>query len=796
MTWPFENDTSKVVALLARRSLQADKRRNVFVVLTIALTTALLSGMLFVVSAGQRELEADIRGQYQAVVVDCTQAEIDHLAAQPEIEQWGLSQSYGTVRYQDSNLLVEYADENWMVLGKKPSFTGQMPTKANEILVEQAFLEYFGLPQQTGQAIRLDLGSGEQDYIITGILQAENTSRLFSVVVSRAFVEQQAAGEPVFEFRFRFIGADRADVEALRADIAAFLASNGIEDGRVFYSSNYFDMQGFRNDSDRIYLLIAAVFLTACGLVIYSIFYISVCGKLREYGRLKVIGATPRQIKKVIRRESMWLSLRSIPVGLLVGGIAAFIGNPAYWDWLGNLPVVVVTILFTEIVVLLSTSAPVRLAAKVSPIEAVRTSGYQADVSAKNTRRPGKHISPGMLARMNFQRSPKKAVLTLVSLSMTGVFLLCAATLLHSINANNMAASSMGDGCNYAIQWGADIDKLAEASKNNPLTLELREKILAVDGVESLTVHSGTGIYATLPNGTSDDFEVHVLNRQEMAQYLPEDALIEGTTDYDRLMQENGLVITDSSEQFFQTYWDYTPKIGDVITLKPYGGEEMDFTILGIADGNFVAENGTGMALFTLPEDAARQLYPDVENMEIIWNVFTTEDTDALRQELFSLLEDPLLDIISRSDYALQMEVYLKGTQALIYGLLVFLFLFSLVNLVNTLLTNLFSRQQEFGILQSVGMSGRQLSQMLTMECLYYVAATLLITLVFGGLLGAAAVIVVQNAKIFGMLVYQFPVGEFFVFAAALLLVQILYSVFAVRYMRRQSLVDRIKTME
>lgn len=184
--------------------------------------------MFFIGLASQRKLESEIRGQYQAVVMDTTQAEITHLSTQPEIEQWGLSQDFGTARYQDSNLIVEYADESWMVLGKKPSYVGTFPQAENEILVERAFLDYFGLPQKPGQIIRMNLGNGEQEYTISGILQAENTSRMFSVIVSRAFLEAQADGEPLFEFRFRFEGANRADLDALKADIAAFLTENDI----------------------------------------------------------------------------------------------------------------------------------------------------------------------------------------------------------------------------------------------------------------------------------------------------------------------------------------------------------------------------------------------------------------------------------------------------------------------------------------------------------------------------------------------------------------------------------------
>lgn len=215
---------------------------------------------------------------------------------------------------------------------------------------------------------------------------------------------------------------------------------------------------------------------------------------------------------------------------------------------------------------------------------------------------------------------------------------------------------------------------------------------------------------------------------------------------------------------------------------------------MGIADSKKVTKT-TGIAMFTLPVDLAQQLYPDVENMDRVWNVFTEQDTDSLRKELFSLLDDPRLNIISRSDYGEEFEVALQSVMILIYGLLCFLFLFALVNLVNTLITNLLSRQQEFGVLQSVGMSGRQLSKMLTMECLCYIVVTLVIMLLFGGLIGAFLVVLITKANIVGPLVYQFPIWELLTFAAALLLILVLYSAFAVRYMRRQSLVERIKAM-
>ena len=62
---------------------------------------------------------------------------------------------------------------------------------------------------------------------------------------------------------------------------------------------------------------------------------------------LKVIGATPSQIRRVIRRESFQLSVWSIPFGLLIGAAVGFISNMTYWSWLGNLPAAIGVLIFT-----------------------------------------------------------------------------------------------------------------------------------------------------------------------------------------------------------------------------------------------------------------------------------------------------------------------------------------------------------------------------------------------------------------------------------------------------------------
>ena len=760
MTLPFENDTGPVIKKLASRSIQTDKRRNLFVIVTIALAAALMAAFFCAGAGSDRKLEADIRGQYQAVVVNCDRDTIERLKDCPEVERWGLSQNYGSARYGDSVLTVEYADANWMELGKKPSFTGTLPQAANEILVERAFLDYFEIPAEVGQTIEVNLGNGKQTYTVSGIMDVENDSRMFQLYVSEAFVEEMAQGEPLFEFRLRYTGADSMELEQLKADIAAFLSANDVSEDQIFYSSNYFDMQGFKSGVMKYYIPVAILLLVACAVVIYSIFFISVKGKMREYGRLKVIGTTPKQIRRIVRREGLLLSLCGIPLGLLF----------------------------------LSIHAPVRMAARVSPIEAVRSSGYETATDRKDQK--NHRITPFSMAQMNFRRSRKKTVITLVSLGLTGVFLVTAATVLNSISPEKMAIEAMGDHCNYEVSWmdSGGAEGLPAIARENPLTEELRQELLAIDGVESITSHEVTSATVKFPQ-ESVALKFPVFDREQMEQWLPEENLEQGSADYEELAANNGVVVTDAEDHLLSMFYGYTPAIGDVLTFESMDGKAIEVTVMGIAKPSVTS--GTGAwGLFTLTEELADQLYPDIENREAVWNVHTSEDSDALRASIFSLLENPVLTVFSRADHAASLESQLKMMTRGVYLLLAFLFVFSMVNLVNTLMTNLLARQQELGILQSVGMTGKQVSRMLIAECLWYAGVTVFLSVGIGGILGWIFDYVISSFNIFGELSYQFPLMETVVFVLALLVVTGIFSVVAVRYSKRLSLVERIKTMD
>ena len=794
MTWPFENDTSMVEKKLASRSIKADKRRSVFVILTIALAVCLMGTLCFLYSAQQLKTLDGILGQYQAGCGGLTREEAAWLVDAGKFEKWGCTVEAGTARHEDSALQISYVSQEMIDLMGYGKITGAYPQGENELCVERAFFRYFGLPEEVGQTVALDLGDGEKSYTVTGILEAENDSRIFTVWIPEAAVNVESS----YELRFRFAGSRGMEPDQLRADIEQFFTEMGIPEDRTFYSSSYFGMVDlYLGNGMEVYaaaLLIAVV----CAIVIYNIFYISVMGKMREYGRLKVLGATPKQLKRVVKRERRFLTAIAIPLGLVCAAGIAMITVPGYWSWGDNIRSVVVVSLMTYGTVLIATRKPMAMAGKVSAIEAVRATAYSQQRGPRVSRQLHRRLTMPRLALMNFSRNRKKAFVTALSLSLTGILLLCVSAYANSVDVKEMAQSQFGDRSQYLLQYEDFAGReFVEMQRENPLGRTLREELAALPGVDYVTAYSLTcveipAISAIPGNREHEPFVIRGISQENMAEMYAGSGVLEGTADYRQLLDGDGILVCPSGSALKEIYRT-SYQIGDTVTVSCYNGQSRTYTVMGIVQD---AKIGSSTHFFILPEEELSVLYPEISDFTGYVNLHTEQDSDQLRRAVFGAVSDQRVAISGLDDLSAELERGLQGELARDYGILVFIFVFSLINLANTLITNLLTRQQEFGVFQSVGMSDRQLSNMLSFECLYYVGITLLITLTLGTACSLVVCKIFDQIGMFGTLTYHFPALQVLLFAAALLLVQGVFSACAVRYTRRLSLVERIKAVD
>ncbi len=794
MTWPFENDTSAVEKKLASRSIKADKRRSVFVILTIALAVCLMGTLCFLYSAQQLKTLDGILGQYQAGCGGLTREEVARLVDTGRFEKWGCTVEAGTARHEDGVLQVSYVSPEMIDLMGYGEITGAYPQGENELCVERSFFRYFGLSGEAGQTVALDLGDGEKSYTVTGILEAENDSRIFTVWIPEAAVNTESS----YELRFRFAGSQGMEPDQLRADIERFFAEMGIPEDRTFYSSSYFGMVDlYLGNGMEVYaaaLLIAVV----CAIVVYNIFYISVMGKMREYGRLKVLGTTPRQLKRVVKRERRFLTAIAIPLGLVCAAGIALIAVPGYWSWGDNLRSAVVVSLLTYGTVLIATRKPMAMAGKVSAIEAIRATAYSQQQGPSVSRQLHRRLTMPRLAWMNFSRNRKKAFVTTLSLGLTGILLLCVSAYANSVDVKEMAQSQFGDRSQYLLQYEDFAGReFVEMQRENPLGQDLREELAALPGVDYVTAYSLTcveipAISAIPGNSEHEPFVVRGISQEDMTEMYAGSGVLEGTADYRQLLDGDGILVCPAGgalKEIYRTGY----QVGDTVTLSCYNGQSKTYTVMGIVQD---VQIGSSTHFFILPEEELAALYPDIADFTGYVNLHAEQDSDQLRRAVFGAVSDQRVAVSGLDDLSAELERGLREELARDYGILVFIFVFSLINLANTLITNLLTRQQEFGVFQSVGMSDRQLSNMLSFECLYYVGITLLVTLTLGTACSLVVCEVFDQIGLFGTLTYHFPALQVLLFAAALLLVQGVFSACAVRYTRRLSLVERIKALD
>lgn len=782
--------------------MKADKRRNAFIIITIAFAVSLMMVLALYNLGTDRENRLYLQGRYQGSFINSTSTVFEKLEHNNQIEAVGKEAAMGTSRINDYTLDVYYRDQNALELKGVTDLLGKMPEAENEIIVEQSYLEHLGLPVQLDQTVTLDMPFGKnQTYHVCGIIQSSNASRIYQVIVSDGLYSRYEKAN-CYDLLVRVKNTENMDSETLKLLINEIAEQSGVPEQYVMYSSTYF---GLAEEKSTLELLViigaSSLIVLACSLVIYSLFYISVIGKTHEYGRLRVLGATSVQIKRIVRKESFLLSCAAIPIGVVLGSVLGYCFVPDGWHWMTTLECAVVIALVTEIALKIAVHTPVKKASMVSPIEALRINTTDTPATEK-TRIEHRKITPSSLARMSFARNKKKAILTVLSLGFAGVLLMCAATYLNSTDVESMAKQQFANGDivlsldpanTNAEDRPAGINAL---QTKNPLDEVLEETISDMDGVKNIEFIQGCISNMEFPtpfkDGNSHFFTQIGIPENQYEAFSQ--GLIEGTADRQKLINGKG-VIVDNSAKLLSDYYNYTPQIGDIVKVETADGQWEEFTVMGIGKAPNL---GGDSASFYFPQELLPMMKENVSNFNITCIVDVERDQlTEVENKIFQLAENRGgIEVFSISDIITYLQEEMDNIKMPLYGLVFFIAVFGLISLINTLMTNIISRQQEFGILQSVGLSSKQFSKMLQTECFYYVSGTAILTLTIGTLTGFVLCKVFNQVGTFGTLTYHFPVLEISIYFVALFFILAAYSVFSVRYSKRHPVIERIKTME
>lgn len=793
MTLPFENDTRTIIKRISSRNISANRKRNIFIVLTIALASALLSAIVLYGFGVPQETQKLNQKTAQIVYHAISEQQGQELYNQEEIAWVGEFFHAFSEEINHSTVHFTYANAA-MLKSQSMPYSGDLPTAEDEIVVQESFLDSLGYSDELGQTINIPFSDGTtHDFKLTGILDVKTGDiGRYTAIISKELAEKQSGNNIVMDY---YIGLKNAQnmSEEEAANYANTLAQQlEISDDNVIVRSTYFNLKDENRGSDMLfYFLIGFITFVGSGIVIYSIFYISVASSIRNYGQLRTIGTTKRQIKKMVYREGKMLAAIGIPIGLVIGNVIGYFLVPDGWYWLTTFSVTVGVGLFAFMIVMLSIRTPVKKAAAVSPMEALRYSDYQGKMKESSVLH--RNITPASLAKRNLSRQKTKSILTILSLSLGGVLVVLISTMLISYDGTAEARGKEFPVGEFNIQlnanqsWDTADVSLAGLQQKDLLNADLVNAIEDMDGVTGTKRWYYTD--AEYRVNDYDDNWIYGFSKEDVS--VLRENLIAGTVDYHELVSKNGIIlINDTAENLSlsaqlgdEVEVDFLTKDGQTITKN--------YTIMGIVS-NF--SHPAFNMCFAMPEELMNEACK-MDCSGTISVITETDKADTIEASLNQLIDgnsDLVMDTIEES------ITYYSRNQQLPFGALLIVAIivvcFSFINLVNTTITNFLSRRQEIGMLQAIGLSKRQLMKMLCYEGVLYSAFATLVTLILGAGLGFLCVQAVKTMNPY--FDYSFPWLVILLYLAILLIVQFILISYTTGNLRKQSLVEQIRVTE
>ena len=845
---------TSILRTLSRRSFRANRRRNLVAILAIILTTMMFTS-LFVLSQSMIEnmqqmyiQQAGYSSQLSSSLL--TDEEADAIAAHPAVAEASRSTVVGVAENVSGRQVelraasADYADSALSLPTE-----GRMPENADEIALDTITLDKLGLAHQLGESVHLSWTSAPgsdahetADFILCGVWQGNPAAMASMAWVSEDFaeklsvgVDQNAARESGSILGLTMLHIDLVDDSDPSGTAEKILADTGLSE-RVMLSPNiaYDSAVGQNMLRELLPMAICMVLVFVSGyLIIYNIFQISVAADIRFYGRLKTLGATKRQLKKIIYSQARRLCIVGIPLGLVIGYFLGAVLVPFMITSTGGAATVALdpwifvgAAVFAAVTVRISCLKPARTCGKVSPMEALRYT--DAEPLSRRKRKKSHSASVRAMAWANLGRNRKRTVLVIASLSLGLV-------LLSGIYAKN-ASFDIDKYMSGTVISDFEVEDASIASnfttydpQGTTINSALVEKIGDLDGLEragalyAQVINHEVGesalkniehyynaeerlvvIKATDP-GLYDAYSDMLASGSCTAILYGVDGLVVDTlADAQNVLAGNfdkeafasgGYVVVDAgpaenADEIAPTY-----NVGDSVTLgdKTYEVMAIVRDITPITEGKN-SDTADFLGLY-IPAEDFRAMYPENTLRKYFFDV-AAEDQPAAEQMLLDVQseDDPALSFTSKQTLIDHYKEQTRASTIMAFAISFVIAVVGVLNFVNSMLTAIFSRQKEFAMLQSIGMTRRQLRNMLIGEGLYYAGITLALSYVLSALVVGVGVRLLVAGDWTAS--FHFTLLPLVICTPILLAFAVLIPVCCFKNIEKQSIVERLRAVD
>ncbi|MCI8836371.1 MAG: ABC transporter permease [Ruminococcus sp.] len=826
------------------------------IVMTTVLFTTVFTVGGSMIEKQQKATMRQVGGSAHAGYKYLTQEEYDIVKNDKKLKEVSYRIVVGDARNKELNKLqteVSYYED----LDAKFSFCypeeGHMPEKEDEIVVSDLVLDALGIPCEIGVKVPLVLNVGgktyEKTFTLCGYFQGDRVAQSQVAAVSKEYAAEvaptpttTAMGKSldVSEYAGRIM-ADFNFASSFRLEEqAAELAKRCGFPEEVDTGINWAYMGEMDLETVLLIGSLLLVILVSGYLIIYNIFYINVYHDIRYYGLLKTVGTTGRQLRKIVRRQAYMLSLYGIPLGLLLGIAVGKVLLPLIMNELtftGTTDTEVVlnggifagAALFSFLTVLLGSIRPCRMASRVSPVEAVRYTEGQGEKSGKRKTKKSRRVHPGEMALQNIRRNRKKVVIVVSSLSLALVLLNSIYSFVRGFDMDKFVSNMVVSDFSVADATLDNLSVTFDSIVTDGVTEEFLQDLKEQKGVEEIGNIYMKELFPTFTDEAYTRLEERIFENEETRttlEYLAGEEGIEwiedlreeryidgkvygigeavmeklenpeGTLDWEKFSSGNYVIasrfrtVEEEGVDFFLP--------GERVTVTNEVGETREYEVLAVADMPYscgLHHFGMFDCNYILPEEEYLHFMGEQNPMRTIFNVESSYE-EKMEKWVSDYCENvnPDLTFQSKASIVEEFDSH-KNMYAMAGGLLaLILAMIGILNFVNTMVTSVLSRKQEFAMMEAVGMTGKQLQQMLCFEGGYYAVFTGVCAILLSVFFNMTVVRMVGEGLFF--FTWRFTILPVLACIPVLLLLVVVVPVICHKKLSKESVVERIRLAE
>ncbi|MGL4773577.1 MAG: ABC transporter permease [Clostridium sp.] len=743
---------------MSTRYLKHNKKRTVLTLLGIILSLSLIATIgLFVKSGEKSQIESvkQMTGStFHLGYKTYTDEILSKVSNNPNVERYGIMSSDERIPYGDITLEKHYMNKGATELFKYMIKEGRMPENNSEIAVDEWAKDNIKAGLKIGDAIEVE----GKALIVVGFLKNDESYQREKNCKGITFSDAPENGQLFLEI------GEKADFDESIKTLSSLTKKENL-----IKNDELVRLRSFGSNKS---LIVAAgigvvIVLSATIIVIYNSFQINVAERVKQFGLLRSIGATKKQIKKIVFREATILLMIAIPIGILIS-IGAIYGINFVFKLLlkGDNPISLVTIDpfvllascgITIVGVYISSFIPARFVGSISPLVAVSSRATIKKDRIKRRKYPLlKKIFNYkiVMAIKNITRNPARCQTMILSIVVSSALFITFTSFMEEVFTVKRPGGAY-EIIDLSIQRNSGFGDFTEINNNDEFN-KISDKVNSLGNVERIYKQYNSLMgYIEVPNDKKVKEASNIYKKQRVGDEYKkvidseiktydksalleiEKHLIGGALDLNTMATENGVILVQNGRArdntthklYMGKLTEY--KVNDEIVINA-DGKDLKVKIVGIIkDEIFEREESTNVLNLITSEQVMKNLTgkePQVKDMSI--NLKDKSLDLKTAGEVNNILNAyPSFSLVNFVDINENQRNSMIMIQVLVYGFIGVIALISSINIINTITMNITLRRKESAMLKSIGMSQKDLKNMIIYEGLFYG--------VFGGVLGS-----------------------------------------------------------